>query len=72
MNLALSPDRLRFELARRGLSQSQFAVLAGISEPTVSHGMTGKAISEATLAKMARTLAAIPPLPGVDALLAAR
>ena len=72
MRVQLDPENLRRELARRGLNQAAFATIAGLTEPTVSHGMTGKTISEATLSKMARGLAITPVIAGADDLLAAR
>ena len=72
MRVAIDPENLRRELSRRGLSQAQFAVLAGVSEPVVSHAATGKFISGETLQKMARALSIAPVIANADALLAAR
>lgn len=69
MRVTIDPGSLRRELGRRGLNQAAFAVICGVTEPTLSHAATGKTISEATLAKMAKGLAITPIIAGVDALL---
>ena len=65
---AVRADALRLELARRGLSQAEFAALAGVTEATVSHAATGRRVSMGTVRKLAKALAMTPALAGADAL----
>jgi transcriptional regulator with XRE-family HTH domain len=70
MSVRLSTSRLRYELARRGWGHSDLARVAGISAPTVSAAMAGKAMAPRTLKRIAAALVATPPVDGVDDLLA--
>jgi transcriptional regulator with XRE-family HTH domain len=68
----LNRDRLRRELAIRGMSQADLALAAGIHPVTITMWMTrGVQPTTTTLTKVAKALAAIPPVPLVDALKAA-
>jgi transcriptional regulator with XRE-family HTH domain len=50
------------ELTRRGISARRLARLAGITESTVSHARSGRAISPTTLRQITEALASVPPL----------
>jgi transcriptional regulator with XRE-family HTH domain len=67
---ALDTAGFRRELARRGMSQRELAVAAGVSEPTVSHAMAGRMVSYLTIRKFARALTVTPPLLGSDGIIA--
>jgi transcriptional regulator with XRE-family HTH domain len=69
MRTVLDADGLRRELARRGMTQAELALVSGLSEVTVSHVMTGKKVAWTTVRKLARGLTVTPCLPGVDALI---
>jgi transcriptional regulator with XRE-family HTH domain len=62
----INPGRLKLELLRRGLNGATFACQAGISAATVSHILNGHVANPQTIAKLALTLARIPPLAGLD------
>jgi transcriptional regulator with XRE-family HTH domain len=66
----ISSGRLRLELARRGWALSDLATAAGISPPTVSAAIAGRALAPNTVRRIALALAGTPPVDGVDDLLA--
>ncbi len=66
----IDPQRLDFELARRGIRQRELAERSGIGEVTISRARHGYAVAPATLHRLVRALADIPPLEGADLLLA--
>ena len=49
MSVRLDADRLRYELAIRGMSAIQLAKKAGLSDATVSAALSDKPIAEASL-----------------------
>jgi len=58
----LDRERLDTELQRRGLSARRLAVLAGLTETTISRARSGKPVSATTARTISQTLAAVPPL----------
>jgi transcriptional regulator with XRE-family HTH domain len=69
MSVRLQPDRLRFEMARRGLSATELARVAKLSHPTVSAALAGRPISATSLQLIAAALARLPVVHMIDALL---
>ena len=69
MNTAVDAAALRRELARRGLSAADIAHRAGISAPTLSRALAGKPIANRSLAALARAVADVPLIAGLDDLL---
>ncbi|MGH7666971.1 MAG: helix-turn-helix domain-containing protein [Candidatus Dormibacteria bacterium] len=69
--LVINGDELRHRLALRGRSFTEFAKLAGLSLPTVSHALAGRPVSPTTFRAICRALTADAPLPGSAELLAA-
>ena len=69
MRTAIDPDALRRELGRRGMTQAELAGVAGISEATISHAMTGRRIAWTTLRRLARALTVTPTLPELELLI---
>lgn len=74
VTVLLDPAELREQLALRGLLQKDLALLAGLSETSVSLAMRGRPVRAVTFARIARGLAAAPvvELAGADRLLARR
>lgn len=66
--MRLDADGLRRELALRGLSQSQFAALAGVTPATLSHSLNGHHVTTTTVRKLARVIATTPVLAGAQTL----
>lgn len=56
-------------MVRRGLSVRGLAKAAGLSAPTISTALAGRAIAAYSLRQIAETLTRIPPIDIVDALL---
>ncbi len=69
MGVVVHPGRLRLELARRAWSAADLAREAGISPPTVSAALAGRAISTTSLARIAACLARVATLPAIDGLI---
>lgn len=69
MGLAINPENLERELARRGWSHSDLARAAHLSHATVSAVCSGQRISPSTLRLIVAALASAPTLSGVDSLL---
>lgn len=67
--LHIRPEVLRLGLAVRGLESRQLAEEAGLSESTVSHALTGRAISTRTLHRIVTALERLPKIPGAADLL---
>jgi transcriptional regulator with XRE-family HTH domain len=68
MGVVVHPGRLRLELARRGWSATDLARESGVSRPTISAALAGKAIAARSVGLMARALARVPAEPVIDAL----
>jgi transcriptional regulator with XRE-family HTH domain len=66
----LDASRLDYELGRRGVTARQLAVVAGISEVTLSRSRHGRPVTEGTLRQLTRALLGIPLLIGADLLIA--
>jgi len=69
MSVTVHPGRLRSELARRGWAAADLARNAGVSAPTVSAALAGRAISAQSLQKLAIALTAAPCLDVIDKLI---
>jgi transcriptional regulator with XRE-family HTH domain len=69
-SLHLQTDALRVALALRGLDQRDLAQEAGLSEATVSHAITGRAVNAQTLRRIAAALERLPKMPGAAELVA--
>ena len=54
------------------MSQGELAAVSGLSQATVSHAMTGRAIDLGTVRKLARALTVTPALPGAAAIVGAQ
>ena len=63
-------DRLRAEIAIRGVDHQTFARVAGISAATLSHACTGGRISGTTLRKLAQAIATMPQVRHAEDLVA--
>jgi transcriptional regulator with XRE-family HTH domain len=70
VSVQIQPARLRFEMARRGLSVTDLACAAKISHPTVSAALAGRAISSQSLQLIAVALTRLPVIEIIDSLLA--
>jgi transcriptional regulator with XRE-family HTH domain len=66
----INADRLRREIAARGLDLQSFARLAGISAATLSHAVNGRPVAAPTLRGIVSALLRSPRLEGADLLLA--
>lgn len=66
----IDPQRLDFELARRGLRARDLSARSGVGEATLSKLRHGYAVAPVTFRRLVRALAEIPPLEGADLLLA--
>lgn len=66
----INGDRLRFELARRGLDQVSLARRANLRPETISRAVNGHPVTASTLAAIADALLQVPPRAGLDDLLA--
>jgi transcriptional regulator with XRE-family HTH domain len=71
MSVTVHPGRLRNELARRGWSAADLARESGISAPTVSAALAGRAISAQSLQRLAVALTKAPTLDVIDKLILA-
>jgi lambda repressor-like predicted transcriptional regulator len=69
MGITVNPERLRHEMARRGWTASRLARESGISPPTVSAALAGRAIAPHTLSAVASALARTPAVAGIDELM---
>jgi len=65
---ALDIPRVKFEIARRGLTHETLAKLAGVSELTISAALGGRPVRPQTLTKLAKALAEAPIIPGAELL----
>jgi len=68
--VTVNASRLKSELARRGLTQAEFAVRAGVVPNTVSNVMTGKPVTQAVLHRMVIALQNTPVISQIDDLIA--
>jgi transcriptional regulator with XRE-family HTH domain len=65
----MDPMRLDRELARRGWNATDLAKASGVSVGTISAARRGRAVSNATLGKIAEALREAPVVDGIDVLL---
>lgn len=72
--LRLDPAELLRAMAIRGLLAIDLCRLAGVAEPTLSGALRGRPVTGATIGRIARALAATPPigLEGIDRLVRVR
>lgn len=68
MGVVVHPGRLRLELARRGWSATDLARESGVSRPTISAALAGKAVAARSVGLMAKALSRVPAEPVIDAL----
>lgn len=69
MTVRLNRTRLERELARRGWNATDLARASGCSQATISGARRGRAITSATLSKIANALRQAPVIPGIDDIL---
>jgi len=71
MSVVIDAGQLREALAMRGLLQKDLALLAGVSETSISLAMRGRPVRASTFARIAGGLAAAPlvDLPGARSLI---
>jgi DNA-binding Xre family transcriptional regulator len=69
MTVRLNSARLERELARRGWNATDLANASGCSPATISGARRGRAITSATLSKIADALRQAPVIPGIDDIL---
>jgi transcriptional regulator with XRE-family HTH domain len=69
MGVVLHPGRLKLEMARRAWSATDLARESGISRPTISAALAGKAIAAKSVGLVARAFARVPAEPAIDALI---
>jgi transcriptional regulator with XRE-family HTH domain len=65
----MDPMRLDRELARRGWNATDLAKASSVSVGTISAARRGRAVSNATLGKIAEALRVAPVVDGIDVLL---
>jgi hypothetical protein len=66
---ALKQQRLRLEMARRGLQAIDLARLAGLNPATMTAALHGRTVSPTTLLKIVMALTRVPAVPGVEDLI---
>jgi transcriptional regulator with XRE-family HTH domain len=66
MGVAIDSDRLRWEMARRGLDGQQLAALAKVTPATVSHALNRRRVGLNTARAIARALATTPLLQSAE------
>jgi lambda repressor-like predicted transcriptional regulator len=69
MSVTVPPERLRYQLAIRGMSARDLARKARLSDATVSTALDGKPIAVTSLRLMATALQATPVNPVIEKLL---
>jgi transcriptional regulator with XRE-family HTH domain len=69
MSVVIEPNRLRRELARRGLSATELSHEARVSGATVSAALAGRPISATSLQLLTEALLRRPVLAFIDSLL---
>ena len=60
MGVTIDAQRLRRELARRGLTSVELAAMSHVSAATLSHALSGRAVSPRTLRAIASALQQVP------------
>jgi transcriptional regulator with XRE-family HTH domain len=69
MGVVLHPGRLKLEMARRGWSATDLARESGVSRPTISAALAGRAIAARSVGLVARAFARVPAEQAIDALI---
>ena len=69
MSVQINGQRLKAEIARRGLTQAEFAARAGVVPNTITNVMNGKPVHQVVLHKMALALQNTPIVAQIDALI---
>lgn len=69
MGISIDGGKLRRELVRRGMSASELARASRLGVATVSAALAGKRIATGSIRLIAKTLAEMPVLEGIDDLL---
>jgi transcriptional regulator with XRE-family HTH domain len=69
MGVVVHPGRLRLEMARRGWSATDLARESGISRPTISAALAGKAIAARSVGLLGLAFARVPAEPAIDSLI---
>jgi lambda repressor-like predicted transcriptional regulator len=69
MGMVLQPDKLRFEMTRRGLAAADLARESHISPATVSSALAGRPVATKSAVSIARALSRIPVVELIDSLL---
>jgi transcriptional regulator with XRE-family HTH domain len=69
MGIAINPENLQRQLARRGWQHADLARAARLSHATVSAAAAGHRVSPTTLRLIAQALASAPALSEIDELL---
>ena len=62
------PGRLRLEMARRGWPAMDLARESGVSRPTISAALAGRAIAPRSVVSIAKALERVPPMRAIDEL----
>lgn len=68
--MIIDADRLRYEMALRGMTASELARMACINKNTVTRALSGRSVSQRTLRELSRALLSYPTLRLADVLLA--
>jgi transcriptional regulator with XRE-family HTH domain len=69
MGVVVHTGRLKLEMARRAWSATDLARESGVSRPTISAALAGRAVSPRSVGLIARALARVPAEPVIDTLL---
>lgn len=69
MGVVVHPGRLREEMTRRGWAAVDLARNAGISPPTVSAALAGRAISAQSVRRIGTALMHAPTIEAIDSLI---
>jgi transcriptional regulator with XRE-family HTH domain len=69
MSVGIDAERLKYEMARRGLSASELARAARLSPQTVGAALAGREISSSSLRLIGSALGDSPIIAVIDALL---
>ncbi len=68
--MIINAERLRYEMALRGMTAAELARLASVNKNTVTRALCGRSVSQRTLRELSRTLLSYPTLRMADVLLA--
>jgi transcriptional regulator with XRE-family HTH domain len=66
----IDADRLRYEMALRGMTAGELARMACVNKNTITRALSGRSVSRRTLRELTRALLAHPHLRMADVLLA--